>query len=248
MLRRDATRTRRRQRCRENVFFSWSQVHVHPGQTDLPVPAAVQHHVHRDRAVLLPDVRVAVPAAPAAPPGRQGAGAQGRAPALEVQGAADGRRRPRQHTGVQRDGHPRPAARAPRVHRTVGAHQPAVPGAVVVLHFRLYVPRGGLRVRRRVRDHTGRVAEEEARQLRGHGHVVRLLRRQGHPALVPAPVRALRHQKGASSGCAFAKLSSLPNNAKPLRMDCSPGEMRPDQRAEMPVHHRLDIDFFLGGT
>lgn len=169
----------------------------------MPVPAAVQHHVRRYRTVLLPDVRVAVSPAPGAARRHQGAGTQGRASAVDVLGVVGGhgrRRRqagrPAGHTGVQRGRHTRPADRAPRVHGTVRSHQSPVPGAAVAVHVRQRVPHRRLHVWHRVRRDHRHVGEEEARQLRQHGHLVGLLRHPDHPALVLIPVRTLRDQKG----------------------------------------------------
>jgi len=45
---------------------SCAQIHVQFGEADLPFRAAVEHHLHRDRTVLLSDVRITIP--PAAAP------------------------------------------------------------------------------------------------------------------------------------------------------------------------------------
>jgi len=179
------------------------QVPVPFGQTDLSVPAAVQHHVRRRRAVLLPDVRVAVSSAAGTARRHRDAGAQGRAPAMEMLGVrGHGRRRrktrgrPDGDTGVQRVRHTRPAGRTPRVHGTVRPHQPPVPVAAVAVHVRLCVPHHRIYVRHRVRRDHRHVGEEEARKLREHRHVVGLLRHPDHPAVVHVPVRTLRDQKG----------------------------------------------------
>lgn len=90
-----------------NVLLRF-QVPVPFGQVHLPVPAAVQPHVHRRRTVLLSDVRVPLFAAAATAQRHRNVGAQGRASTVEMLGHTRGRPtgRPFGHTRVQRLRHP----------------------------------------------------------------------------------------------------------------------------------------------
>lgn len=153
--------------------------------------------MHHDRAAVLPDVRVAVPAAPCTTRRHQDAGAEGRAAAVEVLGDAPGGWPVAAgRAGIQRLRHPQTASRAPRVHGPVRARQPRVPIAAAVVHLRLDVPHRRLHVPPRIRRDHRDVAEKRSHRLRQRRLVCRLLHHQNRAALVPASLRTSRQQKG----------------------------------------------------